>query len=402
MTRPVSLLILLSLLALPLACRATEPVAEADAPGAGLPYPPAERPTPGQIFHVATGLALSFDGMMDMVSGARLVFIGESHDNMQAHIVQLQILRDLERRFPGRIALGMEMFRQPQQPALDRWTRGELTELEFLEATDWRNTWRYDFGYYRAILEFARDEHIDIVALNPPQALQDQVRQLGLEDLPEEARAQLPEMGEPDPYQHAAMKAIYGGHIPTEGAFERFFDIQRLWEESMAESVVDYLRSPRGQGRIMVTLTGGGHVQYGYGLPKKVLRRMPLPYAIIEPAEIEVPPEKRMPNVDFPDIPLLPADFVWWVPYEELPASTVRLGVGIDDRGGALLVQSVEPGLPAARSGIVVGDEIIAVAGEPVRTVNALVYWVQQQTPGVQAAVTVRRAGSPVEVAVEF
>jgi len=290
-----------------------------DAVGAGLPYPPGSRPEPDEIVHVPTGLGLSFEGMMDMVAGARLVCIGESHDNYRAHEVQLQVVRELDRRFPGRVAIGMEMFRQPQQEILDRWTRGELGELQFLEAVDWRRTWSTDYRHYAALLEFARDRRLDVVALNPSRELQDAVRRFSPDDLPEEFREELPEVGDPDPYQHAVIEAFYGGHLPTPGAFESFFRVQLLWEESMAERVVDYLGSERGQGKIMVTITGSGHVEYGFGVPKKVIRRMPMPYVIIAPTEIEVPPEKQMPDVRLPELPLYPADFVWWIPYQELP-----------------------------------------------------------------------------------
>ncbi len=293
---------------------------DADSPWEGLPYPLDERPEPGDIVHVPTGLAMSFDGMMDVVAGARLVYVGESHDNLQAHEVQLQVLRDLHRRFPGRIAIGMEMFRQPQQEILDRWTRGELGEAGFLEAVDWQKNWRIDFGYYRAILEFARDQRIDVIALNPSRELQDQVKRLGLDALPDDLRQQLPEMGTPDPHQVALLKAFYGGHLPTEGAFESFSRVQLLWEETMAERIAGYLASERGAGKVMVVLTGSGHAEYGFGVPKKVLRRTPLPYVIVAPTEIETPPEKQMPGVVPPALPLLPADFIWWVRYEELQA----------------------------------------------------------------------------------
>jgi uncharacterized iron-regulated protein len=314
---------------LSLALLAASPVATAqagdaapgeDAPGAELPYPPAQAPQPDEIVHVPTGLAMSFEQMMDMVAGARLVCIGESHDNLRAHQVQLQVIRDLERRFPGRVAVGMELFRRPQQAALDRWTRGELDEPEFLEALAWPAAARADYALYRDLLEFARDRQIDLIALNPSRELQDAVGRLGLEALPDGLRAQLPAIGPADPYQQAVIKAYFGGHLPTARAFEGFLRVQLLWEESMAEGVVAYLGSARGEGKVVVTLTGTSHVEYGFGVPRKVLRRMPLPYVIISPTEIEVPPEKRMPDVELPDIPLLPADFVWWIPYVELGA----------------------------------------------------------------------------------
>ncbi len=160
----------------------------------------------------------------------------------------------------------------------------------------------------------------------------------------------------------------------------------------MAQNVAGYLKSARGQGKRMVVLTGGWHVQYGYGVPKKVVRRLPLPYVVVMPTEIDVPAEKGM-NVDMPPVPLRPEDFVWWVRYETLPASPVHLGVRIDDTSGAAVVQEVTKGLPAERSGIRVGDEIVAVAGHPVTNLTGVAYWVDKQEKGSSATVSIRRGG---------
>ncbi len=292
--------------------------------GAGLPYPPAARPRPDDIVHVATGLPLDFGGLMELLAGARLVYVGETHDNPAAHRVQLRILRGLEERHPGRVALALEMFRSPQQPVLDRWSRGELDEAAFLAAVDWQRTWGLDFGHYRDLLAFARERRLDVIALNPPRELQDAVKRTDIDTLPEALCRQLPELGPPDPYQRRVLEAVYRAHRPTGGDFEAFFRVQRLWEESMAERLADYLRSTHGAGKIVVVLTGGAHVEHGFGVPKKLLRRLPLPYLIVLPTEIEVPAAKRMPVVP-PALPLAPADVIWWVDYEELaPAAAPR------------------------------------------------------------------------------
>ncbi len=393
---------LVFLVAAPDGAARESPAAAGDGIGSDLPYPPVGQPESDRIVHVPTGLELSFEGMMDMMAGARLVCIGESHDNYRAHEVQLQVIRELDRRFPGRVAIGMEMFRQPQQEILDRWTRGELGELEFLEAVDWHRTWSTDYRHYAAILGFARDQGLDVIALNPSRELQDAVRQFPPDALPQEFRDALPEVGDPDPYQHAVLEAFYAGHLPTPGASESFFRVQLLWEESMAERVVDYLGGERGRGKIMVTLTGSGHVEYGFGVPKKVIRRMPMPYVIIAPTEIEVPPEKQMPDVRLPELPLYPADFIWWIPYQELEASKTRLGVVVEERQGAVIVVRVEAGSPAERAGIRAGDEMAFLAGQPVGSASTLVHWVGTQSPGSAATVTVRRNGEPLDLQVEF
>ena len=376
----------------------------AQAPGGDLPYPFKERPKAEEIVHLPTGLALSFQGAMDMISGARLVCVGETHDNLHAHRVELLILRELYRRYPGKVAVGMEMFREPDQETLDRWTKGELTEIEFLKATKWYENWGSDFGYYRDILSFARENRIDVIALNPSKELQQEVRDSGLDNVPKGLKAKLPEIGEPDPYQRAAMKAVYGGHLPSEGMFDAFFRVQLLWEETMAVRVVDYLRSPRGEGKKMVTFTGGWHVRYGFGIPKKVVRRMPVPYAIVLPEEISIPEEKKdqMMDIDLPRIPLLPADFVWWVPYEGLEGKQAVLGVRIAGKDNEVLVEGVTPGSPAEKAWIAKGDRIVSFDGHPILDATDLFLRVREKKQGDEAEVNIRRNGVERSLRVKF
>jgi uncharacterized iron-regulated protein len=402
-TLPRTAVILLLFLVLfpPAGCAAQRQAARG---GFDMPYLSREAPSAGDIHHVPTGLRMTFDGAMDMIAGARLVFVGETHDNIHAHAVQLAIIRDLARRFPGRVAIGMEMFRVPQQEALDRWTRGELSEREFLKESDWYGNWGSDFGYYRDILLFARDNGIDVIALNPSRELEREVRRGGVDNVPESLREALPEIGPIDPYQRAALKAVYSDHIPSEGMFESFLRTQVLWEETMAERVVAYLASPRGAGKTMVTLTGGWHVRYGFGLPRMVLRRMAVPYVIVLPQEIAISEEKRdrLMDVTLPEIPLLPADFVWMVPYEDLEDRRVRLGVLLREGDGAMIVDAVAPESPADKAGIEKGDAIISLDGQPVSDMADIRILLGHKSFGDRGAVAVLRDGEEKTFELEF
>ncbi len=373
-------------------------------PSAELPYPPKGQVKAGDIYHLPTGLKMSFDEAIDVVSGARLVCIGETHDNIDAHRVELAVIRELFRRFPGKIAIGMEMFREPQQDALDRWTKGELTELEFLKASKWHENWGSDFGYYRDILEFARDNRIDVIALNPPRELEREVSRTGLDNVPADLAAKLPATAPPDPYQRAVLKAVYGAHLPSEGMFDAFFRVQTLWEESMASRIVEYLKSPRGEGKKMVTLTGGWHVRYGFGVPKKTMRRMPMPYTIVLPEEIGVPEGKegRVMDVDLPEIPLLAGDFQWMVAYEDLEKERVRLGVTVAEHEGEVIVEEVQDGSPAAKAGIVAGSVIVSLDGNAVTDLEDVFYIVGAKREGDKASVVVRQDGAERTAEVTF
>jgi len=371
------------------------------------PYPPPGGGKVGEIYHLPTGLAITENGMMEMLSGARLVCVGETHDNLSDQRVELTVVRELHRRFPGKVAVGMEMFREPQQPALDRWVKGELTELEFLKASKWYETWGFDFGAYRDLLLFAKENRIDVIALNPSRELQDTVRRTGLDDVPEELRRKLPEIGEIDPWQRVVLRGVFGGHGSHGGgdrSFDSFLRIQLLWEETMAQKVVDYLKSPRGEGKRMVTITGGWHVKYGFGLPKKVVRRLPMAYAILLPVEISTPEQKegRTMQVDLPVIPLLPAHFAWYVPYADIEEKRVRMGVRMEEKEGRLVVDSVLPGSPAEVAGIAKGDELLALDGQPVKETVDVLFRVGEKREGDTARVTIRRAGEEKTLPLTF
>jgi len=374
---------------------------------AEMPYPPSVPPKVEEILHLPTGLRLSVEGMMEMLSGARLVSVGETHDNLNDQRVALAVIRELHRRFPGKLAIGMEMFRAPQQGALDRWVKGELTELEFLKESKWYQSWGYDFSAYRDILRFARENRIDVIALNPSKEVQEAVRRTGVDNVPEALRPELPETGETDPWQREVLRGVFGGHAGHGGgeeSFDSFLRVQLLWEETMAERVVDYLKSPRGEGKRMVTITGGWHVKYGFGLPKKVVRRLPMAYAIVLPEEISTPEQKegRLMKVDLPEVPLLQGHFLWYVPFESIEGKRVRMGIGMEEKEGRLLVASVAPGSPAEKAGIAKGDELVAFDGKPVRESLDVYFLVGEKREGDTARVTVRRGGEEKTLPLTF
>jgi uncharacterized iron-regulated protein len=376
-------------------------------PGADLLYPLKETPKAEDIYHVPTGLKVNVNDAMEMISDARLIGVGETHDNYNAQRVELLVIRDMYNRYPGKIAIGMEMFREPQQPMLDKWVRGEYpNEMEFLRAVKWYDTWGYDFAYYRDILNFAREKGIDVVALNPPKELQDEVSRSGIDNLAPALKAKLPALGEPDPFQRAVLQSIYEGHMASGGRLDAFIRTQMLWEETMAERVVSYLKSPRGEGKRMVTITGGWHVKYGFGLPKKAVRRMAMPYRIVLPEELpsaESMVESRLMNVDLPAVPLPPSDLVWFVPFNTHEGQRMRMGVQIgENRQHEVVVEAVTPGSPAEKAGVQKGDRIFSFDGQMVKETFDIYYRVGEKKEGEKAAVVVRRDGNERALEVVF
>src|SRR5512142_3222368 len=74
------------------------------------PYPLPARPKVGEIVHLLTGTLVTPAQMLAVAGDARVVYVGETHDNPASHRLELQVLQGLVDRYPGRVALGMEMF----------------------------------------------------------------------------------------------------------------------------------------------------------------------------------------------------------------------------------------------------------------------------------------------------
>ncbi len=401
--------------------------AQVPAAGNGLtPYPLTKEPQPGDIIHLPTGITMQFEQAMEMIAAAKVIYIGEMHSNFQAHEVQRRVIEELDRRFPGKVAIGMEMFREPQQAALDRWTRGEMSELEFLKESKWFDNWASEFGLYRGILTLARDRKLDVLALNPSKEVQKQFAMAGSGPLPPEIAGKVPDTDFTDPFQRALLEAIFKGHdpgpkAPAEGSaeavaqmfppaparagdakarmFDSFYRTQVIWEESMASRIVDYLKSPAGEGKKMVVIAGGFHVRHGFGVPRKALRRAAWPYVIVLPTEIEIPEalrEELTMDVDPPEIPLLAGDFAWLVPFEEVPTKKVRLGIKMRLDAGAVVVEAVLPGSAAEKIGMKAGDTLVSLDSFPVAEPGDATLVIGGKQPGDWVQVLVRREGEEI------
>lgn len=368
------------------------------------PYPLIQPPRVGEIVHMPTGTLVREEEMLAAATDARIVYVGETHDNPASHRVELAVLQAMNERWPGLVSLGMEMFTRKQQPVLDRWTNGELSEKAFLKESDWTSNWSMDFALYRDLLSYARDHRIPVIGLN---AEKDLVRAVGRNvpaELAEGDRGRLPEMDMTDPYQTAMVDAIYGGHAAGDNRLAGFQRIQTLWDETMAESIVNHLMTCLDGSRRMVVLAGGNHVRYGFGIPRRVFRRLPTSHVLIGSDEIEIPASKqdRLMDVEMPHFPMPPYDYVVFTAYEDLPGERVKLGVRMENQTGRVVVQDVVPGSTAAKAGVKGGDFILALDNEAIAESFDLVYAIGLRKQGDKAVLEVERNGEKLKLDLDF
>lgn len=235
--------------------------------------PTVARPEPLNITKVVaknTNKVLTYGEFVDELSKVDLVFVGEQHDSVLHHQMQLQIIKSLY-AVDENLGVGMEMFQRPFQSVVDRYLAGQISEEQFLKETEYAKRWGYDWQLYRAIVEYARRNEIPLAALNAPAELTKRVKEVGYDNLTDAERKELG----PVDFQVKAhrefwlelLSVMHGAHKATPEQKERSYQVMAIWDDYMAASAASFFKERKLQR--MVILAGGGHIDGGFGIPDR-------------------------------------------------------------------------------------------------------------------------------------
>jgi uncharacterized iron-regulated protein len=235
---------------------------------------------PVSIFTIrafANPVAQSRPAILKQLFQAQVIYLGETHDHPPDHRAQLEILQKFYAREPN-LAIALEMFQKPFQASLDQYLNGILTETELLAQTEYPKRWGFNWDFYAPILRFAKANKIPLLAINTPSEVTRKVALTGLEGLTPEDFQWIPPIAEIDMTNavyrqrlQQTYQSFHNAHGNSDG-FERFFQAQVLWDETMADAIAQYWRAH--QARKVVVLVGQGHLLYGDGIPDRVKRRL--------------------------------------------------------------------------------------------------------------------------------
>jgi uncharacterized iron-regulated protein len=146
----------------------------------------------------------------------------------------------------------------------------------------------------------SKERGLRVLALNAPSGIVRKVARSGLSGLTAEERDQIANEIDLGNEAHRAyvLDAFKGHHNLDLNQFERFYEAQCVWEETMAETIARHLASSGGK---MVIFAGNGHIVYKFGIPDRALRRIPVTAAtvVLYPADGRQKLDKDL------------ADFVW-------------------------------------------------------------------------------------------
>ncbi len=249
------------------------------------------------VYDIDRGRQTNLSQMTDDLKKNRIILVGEHHSNRSHHRAQLAVIQALAQA-GAKVAIGLEMFRDDSQSALDQWVSGELEEADFERI--YYDNWTFPYDAYRMIFEYARDNQIPMIGLNVSRDITRQVSRGGFQSLSAEAKGKLSEVAcrVDEAYMNYIRKA-FGAHAHGNLNFIYFCEAQLVWDNIMAINILNYLK--QNPDAVVVALTGTGHAQK-VAVPRQISSRSQLPYKVILP---EVPGK-----IDAQTMTLKEADYI--------------------------------------------------------------------------------------------
>ena len=361
------------------------------------------------------GSKISPQNVIADMAARSVVLLGERHEVSEQHRWQLHTLAALHGYVPN-LAIGVEMLPRSAQPALDRWSDGTLSVAELLDQTDWANAWGFDPAPYLPIFQFARQNHLPMIALNVDRAVIARIGTEGLASVPVDEREGV---GDPAPASDGyramlahvfAVKArMHGGaeyddaidrapsdaerrEIEADPGFAHFVAAQQTWDRAMAEAIAARLDAGQDAPRLVVAMVGRGHAEHGYGIPHQLAALGVADVGVLladgapcEPAEAGI------------------ADAIFALgDWRAAQPGRPRLGVMIETAEAGVTIRQVVAESVAETTGLAVGDVVVEAAGVPVADTGELIAIVKRQSPGTWLPLVVRRDQQRLEMVAKF
>lgn len=362
----------------------------------------------GEIFSIAAdnlvdlsqGHEVVFSQMIDDMMTSRFVYVGETHDSLAMHDIQLRIIQALYERDKN-LAVGMEMIPVTFQHVLNKWSLGTITEEELIQELLWYETWNFNFGYYEKIFAFVRDQGIPMYGLNIPRDLVTKIRLQGWDALDKEEKKIVPQPDLSHDEHRTLIRTIFeSSDLPhqmkgpgLDSMFEGLYRAQSAWDESMAFYVS---LAAEKEGRRMVILAGSGHLLYNLGVNRRVHMDNGLPFKTVICLEVS---EDR----GFTEVTRSLADYIWGLRKEEKSVfPSIGLAFKIVDGLANIVVERDPIDGVAKGADFSKGDIVLSVGGKTFTDINELRIYLAQFRWNDEVTFRLLRKAEELEVPLKF
>lgn len=218
-----------------------------------------------------TGEVRSLAQFRHAIRHADVILVGEWHTHTGIHRFQTDLLQTLSQE-ERPVALSMEQFSRDKQALLNDYLQGTIGEQYLIQQA---NAWPNYESDYRPLVELAKQQQLDVIAANAPKPIVRCIGRQGLSYLSQLDTANRSFVAQQintndSPYKQQFMASMHHG---TPEQTENQFAAQVTWDETMAESIVNYL-TKHPEARVM-HIAGLFHTQNGLGTAAAILRRNP-------------------------------------------------------------------------------------------------------------------------------
>ncbi len=398
-----------------------------------------------RIVATATDATVELAAVAADLAMADVVALGELHETPPVHRTHHELLAALHARRPN-LVIAMEMFERDGQTILLKYLNGFVDEATFRAES---RLWPHYDRDYRPVIEFAKQHGLVVLAANAPRKLASQVAREGFAAVAGNAHVARESTAPEDDYWESFQSMMKEHPGVTEKMMKTFYAAQCAKDDTMAETITDYLRERGvdGDKPLCVLICGRAHSDHGWGTVARIKSRMPgvdvrvlsaetvadmdagvytapkriADYVVVAPEVVREPPKvgpvlgsveksakpaatsdsgaAAKPVAPEPAKPAKPAEPV--VDNENLRPA-LGLMPDYNGSGEGVLVSDVRDGGAASQAGIESGDVLVALNGTKITDVQHYSDLLDEQTIGKTVTVRIRRDGAEVDLQVKI
>ncbi len=208
-----------------------------------------------------------------------VVYAGGAPDRLKDQQARLEILKAMREARGSKIIVGFETLAIAQQPILDDYAAGKISEEDFLQKTGWQKESGAGFALYKPIFDFIIRNKLRALALKVPEEIIIKIEREGLAGLNEEEKKFLPApvgISRHKKYLEF-LKASFSGPGTSSAtaagiaAFDNRLAAVSSWNESAGARIADFLNA--NPGWAVLVAAGNDRLVYNAAVPASVKNR---------------------------------------------------------------------------------------------------------------------------------
>jgi len=135
---------------------------------------------PAYILYNKAGKKVKYAKLLKAAAASDLLLFGEIHNNPICHWLQLELTKEMMEKKGRQLTLGAEMFERDNQLLIDEYFSGMINQKYFEDECRLWDNYATD---YKPILEWAKENELQLIATNVPRRYANSVFKQGIEIL---------------------------------------------------------------------------------------------------------------------------------------------------------------------------------------------------------------------------